>query len=201
MTPTTVPWTAGRWTTPPPAVRERDTWLVVDAAQGSDYWRQTLYGFTHDSGHGLLAPWPEDSAVEVTFRLDGFSARYDQAGLLLWDTPTRWIKAGVEINDGVPHLGAVVTDDHSDWSLAPVPDWAGETITVRASRAADAVILRARTDDRPWRTIRVSRFAPGAPAQAGPFTCAPTRSGLTVVFTRWRHTAPDQDLHLDPPTD
>ena len=98
-------------------------------------WEKTLYGFQRASGHALLAPWVEQSAVEVSFELRGFDGQYDQAGLMLWTSSSQWIKAGVEINDGVPSVGAVVTDEYSDWSLAPVPEWQGSTVTIRASRS------------------------------------------------------------------
>lgn len=197
-----VAWSEGRWTTEPVKTQHTEDGLRVEAAQGSDFWQKTLYGFQRASGHALLAPLPTDSAMEVTFELRGFDALYDQAGLMLWGSPTQWIKAGVELNDGVPSLGAVVTDGHSDWSLAPVPEWKESVVTIRASRTRDAVIVRATASGQPWRTIRVARFAPVAEAQAGPFVCAPERAGLEVLFTRWVRAEPDPELHwLPPPLD
>ena len=194
-------WHDGAWTRDPAAVRTDGELLTVTAVEGSDYWRTTLYGFTHDDGHALLAEWPADAAVEVSFDASSLTELYDQAGIMLYVSRDRWIKAGVELNDGVPHLGAVVTNGVSDWSLAPVPDWAGEIVTIRASRAGDAgdaVVLRARAGASGWRTLRVAPFA-GAGASAGPMVCAPTRAGLEVTFTSWRLTEPDADLHEDPP--
>ena len=52
---TVLPWSAGRWTHPPVAAAELDSDLVVTAAEGSDAWRLTSYGFIHDSEHALLA--------------------------------------------------------------------------------------------------------------------------------------------------
>ncbi len=173
--------------------------FVVEAAQGSDFWEKTLYGFQRSSGHALLAAWEEGFGVEVSFALRGFDHLYDQAGLMLWTSADRWIKAGVELNDGVPSLGAVVTDGYSDWSLAPVPEWNGRVVTIRASRSQDAVVLRATAEGEAWRTIRVARFAPNTVAKAGPFVCAPERAGLAVRFTRWALTDPDAELHWSPP--
>ena len=199
MTPKSIPWSQGHWATPPQSIQELNGHLLVEAAQGSDYWEKTLYGFQHATGHALLADWEDRNAVEVSFSLRGFSELYDQAGLMLWHTDSSWIKAGVEINDGVPHLGAVVTDGFSDWSLAPVPEWADQVVTIRASRSQDAVIIRASASGAPWRTLRVARFPHPEGKLAGPFVCAPKRAGFKVTFTRWAHTAPDADLHRDPP--
>ncbi|MNJ60526.1 hypothetical protein D3C77_562660 [compost metagenome] len=130
--------------------------------------------------------------------LSSFTELYDQAGILLYHGPEQWIKLGVEINDGIPQLSTVVTDGYSDWSLAAVPEWASEEVTLRASIMKDAVIIRARTRNHAWRTIRVARFPYATGNQAGPYTCSPTRDGLEVTFTRWELTEPDIDLHTDP---
>ncbi|QSF42768.1 DUF1349 domain-containing protein [Paenibacillus tianjinensis] len=196
-----VNWQDGVWSNQPQSIMEQSGSLVVEAVEGSDYWQKTMYQFQHDNGHALLAAWDDQSAVEVSFASGSLTALYDQAGIMLWHSPTEWIKAGIELNDGVPHVGAVVTDEYSDWSLSPVPEWTGENITIRASRLEDAVILRARTDIHPWRTIRVARFPYKTDVQAGPLLCAPTRAGLTVEFTRWVTTLPDTDVHEEPPRD
>ena len=195
------PWGAGRWTRDPVAIETDERGILVEAAEGSDFWRTTHYGFVHDDGHALLAPWSTNAAVEVSFDTSTLEGTYDQAGVMLHAGADRWIKAGIEVSDGVPHLGAVVTDRVSDWSLAPVPEWAGRTVTIRASRSGvegDAVTIRARAGDGAWRTVRVAPFAADA-ATAGPFVCAPMRAGLRVRFTRWAFVAPDIDLHEDPP--
>lgn len=192
-----VPWSDGRWSREPASTEQRGDALVVRALEGSDYWRETLYGFVHDDGHALLGAWPADAAIEVSFDSASLSELYDQAGLMLVAGPERWVKAGIELSDGLPQLGAVVTDGRSDWSMAPVPEWAGRLVTIRASRIADAVVLRARADDGPWRTFRVTPFP--SDASAGPMICAPSRDGLEVTFTAWRHVAADTELHADPP--
>lgn len=199
MTSTTIPWSGGTWQNPPNAARQVGQHLVVEAVEGSDFWEKTLYGFQHGSGHALLAPWQHSVAVEVSFSLRGFSELYDQAGLMLWHGPRHWIKAGVELNDGVLHVGAVVTSELSDWSLAPVPDWVDATVTVRASYSKGAVIIRASANGGAWRMLRVAPFPHDTGKQAGPFVCAPKRAGLNVTFHRWSYTEPDADLHVDPP--
>lgn len=194
-----VPWSQGAWSRAPETSRQEGSRLVVEAAAGSDYWEHTLYGFQHASGHALLADWPDARAVEVSFELSTFHELYDQAGLMLWHGPTSWIKAGVEMNDGVLHVGAVVTNGLSDWSLAPVPTWTEGVVTLRASWARDAVIIRATANGEPWRLLRVAPFPYAQGRQAGPFVCAPKRAGLQVTFTRWAHPPADADLHTEPP--
>lgn len=187
-------WAEGSWTNPPSAVRADGDDLLVTAVEGSDAWRQTAYGFVHDSEHALLAPFVPGTAVEVAFTAD-LPAQFDQAGVFLRTSATRWVKAGVERSDGTLQLGAVVTDGRSDWSVAPVPDWQGRRVTVRASRSGDAVTMRARVDDGPFRLARLLPLDPALELEAGPFLCAPTRAGLVVRFHSWLVTRADASLH------
>ncbi len=135
-------WDDGTWTTPPAAVVHDGSGLLVTAREVSDFWRTTSYGFVHDDGHGLLAPFPDGTAVEVSFVAD-LTEQFDQAGLLVRADAEHWVKAGVEYADGAAQLGAVVTSVVSDWSTGEV-DWVGRTVTVRASRSGDALTVRAR---------------------------------------------------------
>jgi regulation of enolase protein 1 (concanavalin A-like superfamily) len=123
---------------------------------------------------------------------------YDQAGVMVRVDEQTWIKAGVEMTDGTPHLGAVVTHGHSDWSMAPVPEYAGREVTVRASRSGDAVTIRARCANGPWRMVRLAPLAPEVTAFAGPFCCSPQREGLRVRFTRFAAGPADAALHATP---
>ncbi|MFV0429291.1 MAG: DUF1349 domain-containing protein [Arachnia sp.] len=184
------------WTTPPTSARLEDDVLTVEAHQGSDAWRTTSYGFIHDNAHALLAPLADQGSVEVDFLLD-YAEQFDQAGLFVRGDAQNWIKAGVEVSDGAPQLGAVVTRGVSDWSVAPVPEWRGRIVTVRASRDGDAVTIRARAGDEPWRLVRLAPIDPAATLEAGLFCCAPTRAGLRVRFTGLRFGPADASLHPD----
>ena len=189
-----VGWDEGRWTTPPAEAGLDGDDLLVTAVEGSDAWRITSYGFVHDDEHALLAVLPPDTAVEVEFDVT-MSEQFDQAGLFLRASATQWAKAGIEFADGVVNLGAVVTDERSDWSSAPMPHWAGRRATVRASRGGDAITVRAGVDDEPLRLVRLFPLDPAVPLEAGPYLCAPTRAGLIVRFRRWELTEPDASLH------
>lgn len=181
------------WTTPPVSAAVGDG-LVVEARAGSDAWRTTSYGFIHDDAHALLVEFADQSSVEVDFVLD-YSEQFDQAGLMLRVDAEHWIKAGVEISDGAPQVGAVVTRQVSDWSVAPVPDWVGQQVTIRASRVGDAVTIRAKAAAAPWQLVRVAPIDPAADIEAGPYCASPTRGGLRVRFTGIRFGAPDASLH------
>ena len=194
MNARTAPWAEGRWTHLPVAAVEHGSDLLVTAVDGSDAWRTTSYGFIHDSEHALLAPFLQNSAVEVEFTA-AFSEQFDQAGIYIKVSDTHWVKAGVEYADGVPHVGAVVTSGVSDWSVSPVPEWSDRRVLIRVSRSGDALTVRASVDEGSAQLVRLIPFAPDLVAQAGPLICAPTRPGLTVAFHAWRSTPADSALH------
>ncbi|KAF3403649.1 Uncharacterized protein F1880_009621 [Penicillium rolfsii] len=54
---------------------------------------------------------------------------YDQGGLIIVlrkaDGSQKWVKAGIELTHGKPHLGVVAKDQWADWSLLPVPSGGG----------------------------------------------------------------------------
>lgn len=191
-------WYDGKWLNNPVLAQVEGDYLRVVPQKGADFWKKTYYGFEFEDGAALLADWQRDSAVEVSFLLSGFNELYDQAGILLYHGSGQWIKTGVEMNDGIPQISAVVTDGYSDWSCTAIPEWVGEEVTLRASVLNEAVIIRARTQHHPWRTIRVARFPYPSPNQAGPYAASPTREGFEVVFTRWEFKEADEDLHIDP---
>jgi regulation of enolase protein 1 (concanavalin A-like superfamily) len=61
----TIPWSEGQWTRLPVSITQTNDLLKVEAAEGSDWWRTTSYGFIHDDGHALLKDFPQDTSVEV----------------------------------------------------------------------------------------------------------------------------------------
>lgn len=190
--PEEVAWTAGEWTVEPAAVTADGDALEVTAVEGSDAWRHTAYGFVHDSAHALVASLSVGQAVEVSLQTT-FTGQFDQAGVMVRADAEHWVKAGLEFADGVLNLGAVVTLGRSDWSVAPV-DWNGRVVTVRVSRAAESLTVRARVEDEPFRLVRVAPFVDGE-VLAGPFLCAPTRAGFTARFLSWRLGPADASLH------
>ena len=188
-----ISWSQGVWLNPPVNTVEVNSQLKVTTAHESDFWRNTSYGFVHDSGHALLTDFPAHSSMEVTFILD-YSGQFDQAGIIVHSDSQHWIKAGVESADGFPQVGAVVTSINSDWSLAPVPTWMGKQVTVRASRTTDALTIRARCgeDDQ---LIRLAPNDASLPMSAGPHCASPVSTSLEVTFTCWTHGDADLTLH------
>jgi len=188
-----IQWSEGAWVNPPVGALQTGSQLTVTTAHESDFWRNTSYGFVHDSGHALLKEFPADSSMEVTFVLD-YSGQFDQAGIIVYSDSQHWIKAGVESADGFPQAGAVVTSINSDWSLSPVPAWMGKEVTVRASRTEDALTIRARCGDED-QLIRLAPIDSSLTWRAGPHCASPISQSLDVTFMQWTQGEADLALH------
>ena len=188
-----ISWSQGVWLNPPAEAVQENSQLKVTTIHESDFWRNTSYGFVHDSGHALLTDFPANTSMEVTFILD-YSGQFDQAGIIVHSDSQHWIKAGVESADGFPQVGAVVTSINSDWSLAPVADWFGKEITVRASRTHDALTIRARCGDED-QLIRLAPIDSSLSWSAGPHCASPVSRSLDATFIRWTHGDADLTLH------
>lgn len=186
-------WDEATWLNAPVGISRDGDDLVVTAAEESDFWRHTSYGFVHDSGHALLSELAAGEAIEVGFVVS-MSQLYDQAGLMVRVDERTWLKAGVEWSDGAPQLSVVATRDLSDWSMRAVPAWADREVNIRASLVADTVNVRARCDGA-WSLERVAPLPVTGPVLAGPMLCAPTRAGLQVRFTRFVRGPADSALH------
>lgn len=191
-----VPLSQAVWLNPPAAVEEIGKDIQVTTGKDTDFWRLTSYGFIHDNGHALLTELSDGRAVEVTFKTL-LESQFDQAGLLIRIDEKNWIKAGVEMSDGVVQLGAVVTHNFSDWSVAPATSWNDGTtpITVRASRSGNAITINARSGNNPWQFVRLTPIDQNTTITVGPMACSPTRAGLQVLFTKFALGPTDLALH------
>jgi regulation of enolase protein 1 (concanavalin A-like superfamily) len=188
-----IAWSEGVWTRTPVSQKLENGHLIVEAAEGSDWWRITSYGFIHDDGHALLREFPQDSSIEVSFVLN-FKEQFDQCGILIRSDEENWTKAAVEFSDGHPQLGAVVTRSQSDWSTGRVSEWIGKEVTIRVSRSGDALTVRAKADE-DYRLVRVAPLDSRRSWTAGPMLCAPTRAGFVATLTSWRVGESDAKLH------
>ncbi len=176
-----------QWQNEPPQWRVEDSRIEVDAAGGTDFWRKTHYGFIRDNGHFGYVDVEGDFCVEVQVS-GAYHELYDQAGLMLRSNAEHWIKTGIEYVHGVQYISAVVTNDFSDWSVAPLAG-APHSIWLRAVRKAEAVEIFYSLDAAEYTLLRLA-YLPPAPIMAVGIMCAaPDGQGFHVTFA---------DFHVDP---
>ena len=178
------------WSNSPPnwSVEENGT-LRARSGADTDFWRTTHYGFVRDDGHALLTPRSGEFTATLTFDGD-YQTLYDQAGLMVRSGPQSWIKFGVELTDGLPHLSCVVTHGISDWSARPMPEASDRPVTIRVTRIGDALLLQSREGEadrngagQSWRMERLAPW-PREPIAVGigPYLCSPQREGFEARF-------------------
>lgn len=184
----------GQWLNKPASVQVSDHSLTMTTDEKTDFWRETYYGFTRDTGHFLGVPTTDGFTAEI--RIQGeFQALYDQAGLMVRIDESRWVKTGVEFTDGEAFLSTVVTDGRSDWSVSK-PFKALDDFYMRVTLSNGAMRIQASRDGRFWPLLRLASFPVAEGYQVGPTACTPERGGLTVHFSEFKiGPATKKDLH------
>lgn len=173
----------GSWLNEPLNWQASETVLTVTTDEKTDFWRETYYGFTRDSGHFLAHTAGNSFTAQI--RIQGeFRTLYDQAGLMVRIDENRWVKTGVEFTDGQLFLSTVITDGKSDWSVSQ-PFKELEDFYIRVTMANGSLRIQASCDGTFWPLLRLAPFPIAATYQVGPTACTPERSGLVVRFTEF----------------
>ncbi|TXD42552.1 DUF1349 domain-containing protein [Xanthomonas campestris] len=177
-------WETGTWLNPPKVHRvlPGDV-LEVVTDKATDFWRETHYGFTRDSGHflGIKA----SSRFTCQLRIRGkFEQLYDQAGIMVRVNERQWVKAGIELSDGRAMLSSVLTDGTSDWATGPYEADASD-FWMRATVDKGVLRLQVSRDGTYWPLVRLCPFPVADSYLVGPMTCTPEREGLRVQFSDW----------------
>ena len=156
--------------------------LTVVARPGRDWWRRTFYDPALDKrdGPAYLCRVPARHAYAMTtaFTLEP-RADGDQCGCMIWLDEDVWLKAGLEMVDGAPHLAVVATTKFSDRSLTP---WAGLSARVRLHK------VRAPTGN--CVVVEAAPHAPGAALDAAGDWRVVRVAPLAHDLDRWERTAP-----------
>jgi uncharacterized protein len=168
------------WLNEPPVWEVRDETLIMSAGSQTDFWRTTHYGFVRDNGHLWFQSWEGDFVAEVKVT-GAYRDQYDQAGLMVRLDERVWLKCGVELVDGAQQASAVVTRDHSDWSVAPLPS-NPRSVWLRVSRTGPDVEVCYSFDGQRYDLLRLTRLTDAQPLLVGPMCAAPDGAGFEVVF-------------------
>jgi len=188
-----------RWLNEPPGWAIEAGRLTVTTGPETDFWRETFYGFVRDDGHFRYREVRGDFTAQVTLSGD-FATLYDQCGLMVRGDSRTWLKTGVEFTDGLPHPSAVLTREHSDWSVIPLPRLPGpeQTLTLRVTRLGAALLVQYLRPDTGWQLLRLGHLPLGETGQVGVMCCSPQRGGFTARFTDFLVSEPvERRLHAE----
>ena len=180
-----------QWFNEPTKWEIKNNSLTMNVTPQSDYWRVSHYGFTVDDAPFLYTMRCGEFEVKVKVTGD-YTARFDQAGLMLRIDHENYIKAGIEFVDGKYNLSTVVTHHTSDWSIIaldrPVP-----FVWIKAVRRLDAIEVFYSFDDVTYTLMRNAWMPDNHPIMVGVMAACPDGNGFKARFDNFsiKHL-PDQ---------
>ena len=180
-----------QWFNEPTKWEIKNNSLTMNVTPQSDYWRVSHYGFTVDDAPFLYTLRGGEFEVKVKVTGD-YTARFDQAGLMLRIDHENYIKAGIEFVDGKYNLSTVVTHHTSDWSIIaldrPVP-----FVWIKAVRRLDAIEVFYSFDDVTYTLMRNAWMPDNHPIMVGVMAACPDGNGFKARFDNFsiKHL-PDQ---------
>jgi uncharacterized protein len=177
------------WLNEPRTWEQDGNSLALTTEHGTDFWRETHYGFVHDNGHALLHPASGDFTATVAFDAE-YRELYDQAGLFLLANETNWLKCGVELTSGHRNIAVVLTRDFSDWSVLELPERHEGPVTIRITRLGTTLMVDYSVDGILFTMVRLGYLPMDDAVEVGPMACAPTGQGFETRFTGFRIEAP-----------
>ena len=169
-----------QWFNEPTKWEIKNNSLTMNVTPQSDYWRVSHYGFTVDDAPFLYTMRGGEFEVKVKVTGD-YTARFDQAGLMLRIDHENYIKAGIEFVDGKYNLSTVVTHHTSDWSIIaldrPVP-----FVWIKAVRRLDAIEVFYSFDDVTYTLMRNAWMPDNHPIMVGVMAACPDGNGFKARF-------------------
>lgn len=117
------------------------TEFTITAPPSTDIWRKP------PSTHSFTAPilhrtFPLSSFVKARLAVSAnWRTLYDQGGLILVvpqaEGTHKWVKTGIEFVHGRANVSTVAADRWADWSLLPLANEGGHSVTVEMVREKD----------------------------------------------------------------
>lgn len=169
-----------KWYNEPPSWHKQPGVITVTSGAKTDFWRQTHYGFIRDNGNFYyqLVTGDFTAVVKITGQ---YKAMYDQAGLMIRQNETTWLKCGIEFVDGVQQVSAVVTRDYSDWSVVPLPHNPA-SLWLRLTRKSETVQVHYSPDDKHYTMLRMAYLTLDETISVGVMCASPDGDGFVTTF-------------------
>jgi hypothetical protein len=169
------------WSNPPSKFDEHDGQLSFLVPGQTDYWRITYLGFIRDNGPFYYQPHVSGDFTAVVKFSGDYGTLYDQAGLMVRESSTTWMKCGVEFTNGTQHASTVITRDYSDWSIVPIPSNPA-TIWFKAQRTKECIETFYSLDGVAYTQIRQGYLSTAESLEVGIVAAAPIGHGFVVTF-------------------
>ncbi len=173
-----------QWYNEPPQWHQDNDVIHMTAGAKTDFWRHTHYGFVRDNGNFYYQNVSGDFTAEVKITGD-YRSLYDQAGIMVRESETIWLKCGIEFVETVQNVSAVVTRDYSDWSVVPL-DVMPISLWLRVKRRAETVEVQYSLEGKNYSMLRLAYLTESPLVQVGLMCAAPEGEGFAVQFEGFR---------------
>lgn len=169
-----------QWYNEPPQWNEKAGKLIVQSGAKTDFWRVTHYDFIRDNGHFYYQEVIGDFTAEV--HITGqYQTLYDQAGLMVRESETVWLKCGIEYVEDIHNISAVVTRDYSDWSVVPMFS-APISLGLKVKRRKETVEVEYSLDGKSYQMLRLAYLSEQPNLQVGLMCASPQGEGFLTTF-------------------
>lgn len=169
-----------QWYNEPSDWKSLSNGLHLMTGAKTDFWRKTHYGFIRDNGHFYYQSVTGDFTVEV--KITGhYRVLYDQAGVMVREDETTWLKCGIEFVEESQNVSAVVTRDFSDWSVIPLLQ-PPASLWLRVQRRAEAIEIQYSLDGRQYQMLRLAYLTRNETVQVGLMAASPQGDGCEITF-------------------
>ncbi|MFB6075142.1 MAG: DUF1349 domain-containing protein [Haloarculaceae archaeon] len=170
-----------QWANEPATYEASDDGLELQVPGGTDCWRHTRHEFVQHDAPFYYRPVRGDFTASVTVAGE-YADQYDQAGLLIEESETRWLKCGVEYLDGRQQASVVVTREVSDWSVVQLAD-DPDAVAMRVERHGPAVEVFYARPGEENAMMRQSYLTEAETLRVGMTAAAPQGEGFRARLT------------------
>jgi uncharacterized protein len=168
--------------------------IRVQVPGGTDCWRKTRHNMISDNVPFYYRNVMGDFEV-ILHATTKFTGNYEQAGIMVRESPEVWMTCGFQVFDGQPQASAVITRDTSDWSLLPLPETQDSMYFV-VKRTKEVVECFYSFDGFEWTQIRQSILSEANKLMVGLYGACPQGEGFEVVFEHFTIKSEDGELDL-----
>jgi uncharacterized protein len=173
-----------QWYNEPPQWQRLTDGLELTTGAQTDFWRKTHYGFIRDNGHFYYQTVTGDFTVEV--KITGqYRELYDQAGIMVRENETTWLKCGIEFVEEIQNVSAVVTQDFSDWSVVPLLQ-PPSSLWLRVQRRAEAIEIQYSLNGTQYQMLRLAYLTQSKSLQVGLMAASPQGEGCEIKFEQFK---------------
>lgn len=176
------------WYNEPPFWQETGDKIIIKSGEKTDFWRITHYDFIRDNGHFFYQEITGDFDLEV--KITGqYQTLYDQAGLMVRESETVWLKCGIEFVEEVQNVSAVITRDYSDWSVIPLSS-SPTSLWLKLQRRSESVEIQYSFNGQDYQLLRLGYLTPNPSVQAGLMCASPQGEGFLTIFEAFKILIP-----------